>query len=47
MKDGSDAVADWPMINLALNAANGATWVGIQQGGGAGIGNSCIQAWLL
>ncbi|MGQ3685269.1 MAG: urocanate hydratase [Candidatus Loosdrechtia sp.] len=40
MKDGSDAVADWPLINLALNSANGATWVSFQQGGGVGIGNS-------
>jgi len=47
MKDGSDAVADWPMINLALNAANGATWVGIQQGGGAGIGNSLYSSMAI
>lgn len=47
MMDGSDAVADWPMINLALNTANGATWVGIQQGGGAGIGNSLYSSMAI
>lgn len=40
MKDGSDAVADWPLINFALNAINGASWVSFQHGGGMGIGNS-------
>ncbi len=40
MKDGSDAIADWPMINFALNAINGASWISFQQGGGTGIGNS-------
>jgi len=47
MKDGSDAVSDWPMINLALNAANGATWLGIQQGGGAGVGNSLYSSMAI
>ena len=40
MKDGSDAIADWPLINLALNAINGASWVSFHHGGGVGIGNS-------
>jgi urocanate hydratase len=40
MKDGSDAIADWPLINFALNSANGATLVSFHQGGGVGIGNS-------
>ncbi len=40
MKDGSDAVADWPLLNALLNCASGATWVSIHHGGGVGIGNS-------
>ena len=40
MKDGSDAVADWPLLNFALNAVNGASWVSFHHGGGVGIGNS-------
>jgi len=40
MKDGSDAVADWPILNALLNAVNGATWVSVHHGGGVGIGNS-------
>ncbi len=40
MKDGSDAIADWPLLNLMLNAASGATWVSLHHGGGVGIGNS-------
>jgi len=40
MKDGSDAVADWPLLNAMLNAVSGATWVSIHHGGGVGIGNS-------
>jgi urocanate hydratase len=40
MKDGSDAVADWPLLNALLNCAAGATWVSIHHGGGVGIGNS-------
>jgi len=40
MKDGSDAVADWPLLNLMLNTANGATWVSFHHGGGVGIGYS-------
>lgn len=37
MKDGSDAIADWPILNALLNAAAGATWVAVHQGGGVGI----------
>jgi urocanate hydratase len=40
MLDGSDAIADWPLINFALNAINGASWVSFHHGGGVGIGNS-------
>ena len=40
MKDGSDAVADWPILNALLNAVAGATWVSIHHGGGVGIGYS-------
>ena len=40
MADGSDAVADWPLLNALLNAASGATWVSIHHGGGVGIGRS-------
>ena len=40
MKDGSDAIADWPMLNAMANAACGATWVSIHHGGGVGIGYS-------
>ncbi len=40
MKDGSDAIADWPVLNALLNAVNGATWVSVHHGGGVGIGYS-------
>lgn len=40
MKDGSDAIADWPMLNLMLNAIGGATWISLHHGGGVGIGKS-------
>jgi urocanate hydratase len=40
MKDGSDAIADWPILNAMLNVASGATWVSLHHGGGVGIGNS-------
>ena len=40
MMDGSDAVADWPLLNALLNTASGATWVSIHQGGGVGMGLS-------
>jgi urocanate hydratase len=40
MKDGSDAIADWPILNAMLNVASGASWVSFHHGGGVGIGNS-------
>ena len=40
MLDGSDAIADWPILNALLNTAAGATWVSVHHGGGVGIGNS-------
>ena len=40
MRDGSDAVADWPLLNAMVNVASGATWVSIHHGGGVGIGYS-------
>jgi urocanate hydratase len=40
MKDGSDAVSDWPILNALLNTASGATWVSFHHGGGVGIGYS-------
>jgi urocanate hydratase len=40
MRDGSDAVADWALLNALLNTASGATWVSIHNGGGVGIGYS-------
>jgi urocanate hydratase len=40
MKDGSDAIADWPLLNALLNTASGASWVSLHHGGGVGIGNS-------
>jgi urocanate hydratase len=40
MLDGSDAIADWPVLNAMLNAASGASWVSFHHGGGVGIGNS-------
>jgi urocanate hydratase len=45
MKDGTDAVADWPILNALLNAVNGAAWVSVHQGGGVGMGLS-IHAGL-
>ena len=40
MQDGSDAIADWPILNALLNAASGAAWVAVHHGGGVGIGRS-------
>jgi urocanate hydratase len=40
MRDGTDAVADWPILNAMLNVASGASWVSFHHGGGVGIGNS-------
>jgi urocanate hydratase len=46
MLDGSDAIADWPVLNALLNVASGASWVSVHHGGGVGIGNS-IHAGLV
>jgi urocanate hydratase len=40
MADGSDAIADWPLLNALVNTSSGATWVSIHHGGGVGIGRS-------
>jgi urocanate hydratase len=40
MRDGSDAIADWPLLNALVNAVGGATWVSLHHGGGVGIGYS-------
>src|SRR6185436_11820726 len=40
MKDGSDAIADWPVLNSLINTAGGASWVSLHHGGGVGIGYS-------
>ncbi|MEC7525624.1 MAG: urocanate hydratase [Myxococcota bacterium] len=40
MKDGSDAIADWPILNALINASGGATWISVHHGGGVGIGYS-------
>jgi urocanate hydratase len=40
MLDGSDAIADWPILNALLNTASGASWVSFHHGGGVGIGRS-------
>jgi urocanate hydratase len=40
MADGSDAIADWPLLNAMVNVASGASWVSIHHGGGVGIGRS-------
>ena len=47
MKDGSDAIADWPILNALLNASSGATWVSVHHGGGTGIGNSIHSGFVL
>src|SRR3954470_10064326 len=46
MRDGSDAIADWPILNALLNTASGASWVSVHHGGGVGIGKS-IHAGLV
>jgi urocanate hydratase len=46
MRDGSDAIADWPILNALLSASSGASWVSVHHGGGVGIGNS-IHAGLV
>jgi urocanate hydratase len=40
MRDGSDAIADWPILNALVNVAAGASWVSVHHGGGVGIGNA-------
>jgi urocanate hydratase len=40
MRDGSDAIADWPMLNALLNTSSGASWVSVHHGGGVGMGLS-------
>jgi urocanate hydratase len=40
MQDGSDAIADWPILNALINTAAGASWISVHHGGGVGIGNS-------
>ena len=47
MKDGSDAIADWPILNAMLNAISGASWVSIHHGGGTGIGNSIHSGFVI
>jgi urocanate hydratase len=47
MRDGSDAVADWPLLNALLNTASGASWVSIHNGGGVGIGYSLHAGQVL
>ena len=46
MKDGSDAVADWPILNALINSVNGASWVSVHHGGGVGMGYSLHAEWL-
>ncbi len=47
MKDGSDAIADWPVLNVILNAVSGATWVSMHHGGGTGIGNAIHSGFVV
>jgi len=47
MLDGSDAIADWPLLNAMLNTASGATWVSLHHGGGVGIGRSIHSGQVL
>ena len=47
MLDGSDAIADWPILNALLNASSGATWVSVHHGGGTGIGNSIHAGFVI
>lgn len=47
MKDGSDAVADWPVLNALINATNGASWVSLHHGGGVGIGYSIHSGMVI
>ena len=47
MKDGSDAVSDWPLLNALLNTAGGATWVSLHHGGGVGMGYSIHSGMVI
>lgn len=47
MKDGSDAVADWPILNALINAVNGASWVSVHHGGGVGMGYSIHSGMVI
>src|SRR5699024_7860803 len=47
MKDGSDAVADWPILNALVNASGGASWVSLHHGGGVGMGYSIHAGQVL
>ena len=47
MRDGSDAIADWPILNALLNASSGATWVSVHHGGGVGIGYSIYAGMVI
>ena len=47
MKDGSDAIADWPILNALLNTASGASWVSFHHGGGVGMGYSLHSGQVL
>jgi urocanate hydratase len=47
MKDGSDAIADWPILNALVNTASGASWVSFHHGGGVGIGRSLHAGQVL
>lgn len=47
MKDGSDAIADWPILNFALHCVGGASWVSLHHGGGVGIGNSIHSGMVI
>ena len=45
MKDGSDAIADWAILNALINTCAGATWVSVHHGGGVGMVTPCTRAW--
>ncbi|MBF0544534.1 MAG: urocanate hydratase [Candidatus Riflebacteria bacterium] len=47
MKDGSDTIGDWPILNALINAVNGATWVSVHHGGGVGMGNSIHSGMVI
>ncbi len=47
MKDGSDAIADWPILDALLNAISGASWVSVHHGGGTGIGNAIHSGFVI